>query len=109
MAADSTERIPVREKERTNGNIGAGLEKGYQRTQNSGKHRFRGIGFRILDSARHTQRGFVKALLAVSLNQIGEVFEKIPGIVWTGGGFRVILHAEDRRFLVAKTLHGLVI
>src|SRR5437762_4366423 len=47
--------------------------------------------------------------LSSLLNQIRELIEKIRGIMRAGRGFRMVLHAEDRQFLVAHSLHCAVI
>jgi len=43
------------------------------------------------------------------LDQVSKLIEKVRGIVWAGGGFRMILHAEDRQFFVAHSLDRSVI
>src|SRR6266513_453924 len=47
--------------------------------------------------------------LQILLDQIGELRKEIGSIMRTRGGFRMILHTEDRQFLVSHSLHCSVI
>src|SRR5437660_9573088 len=48
-------------------------------------------------------------LPSVLFNQLTEFGEEGIGIVWAGGGFGMVLHAEDTLFLVPHALDGLVV
>ncbi len=43
------------------------------------------------------------------LDQVRELVEEVGGVMRAGRGFGVILHAEDRQFLVPHSLHGAVV
>ena len=47
--------------------------------------------------------------LSLLFDQLGKLVEKVRGIVWAGCGFRMILHAKDRQFLVPHSLDRAVI
>ncbi len=49
------------------------------------------------------------SLLLLLLDQIGELIEKIRGIMRAGRGFGMVLHAEDWQLLVAHSLYCAVI
>ena len=46
---------------------------------------------------------------STSFDQLRELIEKIRGIVRAGRGFRMILHAEDRQFLVPHSFDRAVV
>lgn len=43
------------------------------------------------------------------LHGFGEIVEKVMGIVWAGGGLRVILHAEYGMIPMAHSFDGVVV
>ena len=45
----------------------------------------------------------------ILLDQLGKLIEKIRGIMRPGRGFRMILHAEDRQFLVTHSFDCAVV
>src|SRR6266487_3009305 len=47
--------------------------------------------------------------LALLLDQIGELIEEVGSVMRAGGGFGMILYAEDRQVLVPHSLHGAVV
>ena len=49
------------------------------------------------------------AILPLLLDQVRELIEEVGGIMRAGRGFGMILHAEDRQFLVPHPLHGAVV
>src|SRR5438874_10174361 len=59
-------------------------------------------------------RTFVSARPAIAplplfLDQIRELIEKVRCIMGAGRSFGMILHTEDRQFLVPHSLHGAVV
>ena len=42
-------------------------------------------------------------------DQIGELIEEVRSVMRTGRGFGMILHAEDRQFVVPHSFHGSVV
>jgi hypothetical protein len=43
------------------------------------------------------------------LDKIGELIEKVGSVVWSRRRFRMVLHTEDREFLVPHSFHGAVV
>src|SRR4051812_16691814 len=53
--------------------------------------------------------GHISRLSRFAGHRCQEVPEKIMAIVWAGGSFRVILHAEGGDFIVRETFDGFVV
>ncbi len=53
--------------------------------------------------------GMTATRQSLRVDQVGELLEKIAGIVRTGRGFGMILHAEDWQLAMAHSFHRAVV